>query len=287
MEISKACLITGASRGLGEVLARRFWAAGYSLHLVARDEISLESLKDSLLSHEHSQICSIHKCDLSNLESIRELLGKVSASDFPLEVLINNAATHGPIGLLWENSIDEWIEAFRVDLFAPAILCHGVVPLMAAGGGGSIINLSGGGATAPRPRFTAYGTAKAAIVRFTETLAEETRALKIRVNCIAPGAMKTAMLREVLEKGAGLAGECEFSTASKVFDQGGASMDRVADLALFLASDKSSGITGKLISAVWDKWEDWPDHLGELNQTDVYTLRRVTGRDRGVTWGDR
>ena len=99
--------------------------------------------------------------------------------------------------------------------------------------------------------------------------------------------MKTAMLGEVLEKGAKASGEREYDIASKVFAEGGASMDRVADLALFLASDASSGITGKLISAVWDKWEDWPQHLDELNRSEVYTLRRIAGRDRGMTWGDK
>jgi 3-oxoacyl-[acyl-carrier protein] reductase len=75
--------------------------------------------------------------------------------------------------------------------------------------------------------------------------------------------------------------------ASKVFEEGGASMERVADLALFLASDASKGITGKLISAVWDDWEHWPEHLSELSKSDAYTLRRITGRDRGFTWGDK
>jgi 3-oxoacyl-[acyl-carrier protein] reductase len=124
-------------------------------------------------------------------------------------------------------------------------------------------------------------------VRFSETLAEETKPLGIRVNCIAPGAMKTGMLGEVLQKGAHAAGEREFAIASKVFAEGGASMDRVAELAQFLASDKSNGITGKLISAVWDDWEHWADHQDELSSSDAYTLRRIAGRDRGFTWGDK
>lgn len=64
-------------------------------------------------------------------------------------------------------------------------------------------------------------------------------------------------------------------------------MDRVADLALFLASDVASGITGKLISAVWDNWEAWPHHIDDLLTSDVYTLRRIAGRDRGFEWGDK
>jgi 3-oxoacyl-[acyl-carrier protein] reductase len=99
--------------------------------------------------------------------------------------------------------------------------------------------------------------------------------------------MKTDMLGEVLQKGANAAGEREFAIASKVFAEGGASMDRVADLAKFLASDKSKGITGKIISAVWDDWENWSDHLEELSSSDAYTLRRISGRDRGFKWGDK
>jgi 3-oxoacyl-[acyl-carrier protein] reductase len=64
-------------------------------------------------------------------------------------------------------------------------------------------------------------------------------------------------------------------------------MDRVANLALFLASDAAEGITGKLISAVWDNWDNWPQNLEELSTSDVYTLRRITGRDRGMSWGDK
>jgi predicted dehydrogenase len=152
---------------------------------------------------------------------------------------------------------------------------------MRESGGGSIINISGGGATSPRENFSSYATSKAAIVRFSETLAMETRGDGIRVNCIAPGAMKTSMLEEVIKKGNKVAGEKEYEIARKIIVEGGASMERVAELALFLASDESNGITGKLISAVWDNWKQWPEHLKELNESDVYTIRRIAGRDRG------
>jgi hypothetical protein len=70
-------------------------------------------------------------------------------------------------------------------------------------------------------------------------------------------------------------------------ETGGARLDKGADLALFLASSASDGITAKLISAVWDDWEHWPEHLDELSSSDVYTLRRIAGRDRNMTWGDK
>ena len=64
-------------------------------------------------------------------------------------------------------------------------------------------------------------------------------------------------------------------------------MNRVADLVFFLISEQGSKVTGKLISAVWDDWKMWSQHLDELNFSDVYTLRRITGRDRGFDWGDK
>jgi NAD(P)-dependent dehydrogenase (short-subunit alcohol dehydrogenase family) len=158
---------------------------------------------------------------------------------------------------------------------------------MIARGSGSIINLSGGGATGPRAYFSAYAAAKTGLVRFSETLADEVKVHGVKVNCVAPGAMKTAMLEQVLSTGEIASGTREFEIAKKVFLDGGASMDRVAKLALFLASKKSDGLTGKLISAVWDDWENWPQHLQELASSDVYTLRRIVGKDRGFTWGDK
>jgi 3-oxoacyl-[acyl-carrier protein] reductase len=224
---------------------------------------------------------------LSDATQVFELAAKVKATLPHLDVLVNNAAMQGPIGQLWDNDFTLWQQAIQLNLLTPVALCRSFVPWMKDAGGGAIINLSGGGATGPRANFSAYATAKAGLVRFSETLAEETKSIGIRVNCIAPGAMKTAMLGEVLEQGAKIAGDREFAIATKVFSEGGASMDKVADLALFLASDAGKGITGKLISAVWDDWARWPEHLEELSASDVYTLRRIAGRDRGLSWGDK
>lgn len=279
-------LITGASKGLGASMSRRFWCAGYSLHLVARNQGGLLAVKESLPKLE-GQTCVLHVCDLADPIAVQNLIIEVHCSTSSLDVLINNAAIHGPIGPLWENDFLFWQQVIQVNLLAPVALCRAFIPLMKEASGGSIINLSGGGATSPRPNFSAYGASKTALVRFSETLAEESKPIGVRVNCIAPGAMRTEMLGEVLEQGANAAGKREFEIASKVFADGGASMGRVADLALFLASDKSNAITGKLISAVWDDWEHWSDHLDELLSSDAYTLRRIAGRDRGFTWGDK
>lgn len=281
----KFALITGGTRGLGSQLVRRFWLAGYSLAVVGRQEVDIRRVLNELPKRDDQEALAL-PCDMSSPAQIVALIERIRKSCLPLKVLINNAAVQGPIGPVWENDFAAWNQALQVDLLAPVALCRGLIPLMNGASGGSIINLSGGGATGPRANFSAYATAKAGLVRFSETIAEELKASDIRVNCIAPGAMKTAMLEELLSKG-DAAGEPERSLANKVFEEGGASMDRVADLALFLASEASKGITGKLISAVWDNWEHWPEHLDELATSDIYTLRRIAGRDRGFEWGDK
>jgi len=282
---NRYCLITGATRGFGAVLAREFWEAGASLALIARSRDGLERLVANLGKRSRQEVITV-AADLANPEATGEIVGRVRGKFPRLDVLINNAAIQGPIGSFWENDWEEWVKTIQVDLLSPIALCRAVSPWMIEQGGGSIINLSGGGATGPRANFTAYSTAKTALVRFSETLADELRPHNVRVNCVAPGAMNTAMLNEVVGRGADAAGQKEYAQAVKVKQSGGASMQRVAQLCLFLVSDAARGISGKLISAVWDPITSLPEHLDELSGSDIYTLRRIVPKDRGKTWGN-
>ncbi len=195
----KYILITGASRGLGESLAQHLAQSGFNLCLVARNEDLLRKLSAKLSSETGREIIP-SVCDLADPEAVENLISIIKTDLPSLETLINNAAIHGPIGSIWETDWKLWQEVVQVNLLAPVALCRACIPLMRKTGG-SIVNLSGGGATGPRANFSAYATAKTGLVRFSETLAEEVKAFGIRVNCIAPGIMKTALLSEVIEKG--------------------------------------------------------------------------------------
>ena len=109
-------------------------------------------------------------------------------------MLVNNAGVYGPKGLIEEVAWDEWEHAVRVNLFGSVLCCRAVLPHFRANGYGKIIQLSGGGATSPLPRLSAYAASKAAVVRFAETLAEELEGTGIDVNAIAPGALNTRLL---------------------------------------------------------------------------------------------
>jgi 3-oxoacyl-[acyl-carrier protein] reductase len=279
--------VTGASRGLGAAVARRFWAEGASLVLAVRDPASVASLVAALPA-DGARRAAVLTLDLADLESVKSLVPRARAQGITsLDVLVNNAAVVGPIGKLADTPPEEWASALSANLTAPTLLSGAAVAWMAEKRRGRIINLSGGGATGPRANFSAYAAAKAGIVRLSETLAEEVKDLGITVNCVAPGPMSTAMLAAVEKAGATAAGEKEVAAARRAREAGDKTMASAVELITFLASDASDGVTGKLISALWDNWADFPAHLAELSSSDVFTLRRIAGRDRGQPWGDK
>jgi NAD(P)-dependent dehydrogenase (short-subunit alcohol dehydrogenase family) len=280
--LGRRCIITGASRGLGAAIATRFWSEGADLLLVARSRDALACLRDNL-ERRHDQRVHLFTCDLASVEAPARIADEAQRCFGGLSVLVNNAALQGPIGPLWENDWAEWERTLRVNLLAVVDLCRRCVPLLGSPGS-KIINISGGGATGPRAMFSAYSTAKAGLVRFSETLAHEVAPLGIDVNCVAPGAMNSAMTEAILATDPARAGEREYADALRVHGQGPEVAEGAADLCVFLASSASDRITGRLISAVWDPWLELPRLREELGNSDIYTLRRIVPRDRGLNW---
>lgn len=284
--VDKTVILTGASRGLGADIARAAWRNGAHLLLVARSEKALVELRAELVTTaSDGQAAHIVVADLSKLDAVSKVIAEARKMWESIDVLVNNAAILGPIGKAWENDWEEWQAAIQVNLFAVVDLCRACLPSMIERKQGKIINLSGGGAAGTRPNFSAYATAKAGLVRFSEVLAQELRDLNIQVNCVAPGAMRTEMLQAVLNAGPEKAGRLEYAQAVERATQGGALPQQAAALCVFLASSASDGITGKLISAVWDPWESLGQHIDDLRDSDIYTLRRIVPKDREKDWG--
>jgi NAD(P)-dependent dehydrogenase (short-subunit alcohol dehydrogenase family) len=194
----------------------------------------------------------------------------------PIDVLVNAAGIYGPIGLTWEVDADEWARAVEVNLMGTLHACRAVIPGMVARGSGRIINFSGGGATAPLPRFSAYAATKAAVVRLTETLAEELAEHGVAVNAIAPGAIDTSLQDAVLAAG-DRAGELhDRMRRLRESGEGATPMAVPVALAVFLAGDAAAGLSGRLISAPHDGWAGWDAaRIGELMARPWLTLRRL------------
>jgi NAD(P)-dependent dehydrogenase (short-subunit alcohol dehydrogenase family) len=281
-------LITGASLGLGAEIARHYVMNGASVVLCARngDKLAAERQVLTPLLAPGARIVTVAG-DVGEPRDVDMIFDKLRA-EFPrLDILVNNAGIYGPMGNIEDVDWEEWVDAIRINLLGLVYVSRAAMPLFRAQHYGKIVNVSGGGATSPMPAITAYAASKAAVVRFTESLALECRDDHVDVNAIAPGALATRMTDQLLEAGPQKVGQQFFDRMKKIALEGGTPLGVGAALCVFLGSSESDGITGKLIAAQWDRWEDWPRHLDELNASDVYTLRRIVGRDRNKDWGDR
>ncbi len=284
---NKIAIITGANQGLGFEIARKYIEAGASVMICARNGALLDQAQQQLqpLLRPGQEILA-RNADVSKMDDVGSVAEATMGKFGRIDILVNNAGVYGPKGAIDDVDWQEWAHAIEINLYGSILMCRAVLPHFKAQGRGKIVQLSGGGATNPLPRISAYAVSKAAVVRFIETLAEEVRENHIDVNAIAPGALNTRMLDEVLEAGPQKVGKSFYERSLKQKQDGGAPLDIGAELAVFLGSPLSDGITGKLISAVWDPWALFPEHLDELNKTDIYTLRRIVPRDRGMTWGN-
>lgn len=279
----RAAIVTGGSKGLGFAISRAFAAAGARVLLCSRDHATLEAAGATLADEGYD--VAVQAGDVSAPADVDRIVKAALERFGELHVLVNNAGVYGPKGPVEDVDWNAWLRTIEINLQGSVLMCRAVLPHFLAAGYGKIIQLSGGGATAPLPRFSAYAASKAAVVRFAETLALETHDTGVDVNALAPGALNTAMLDEVLEAGPALVGEEAYARAQRQKHDGGAPLEAASELAVFLASSASDGITGRLISAVWDPWRSLTAHREELAPSDVYTLRRVVPADRGLTWG--
>lgn len=282
---NRNAIITGASRGLGLAIAKAYVKAGASVLLCARDAGALEKARQEImpLASVHQKVV-IETADISHQVDVQRLIKKAFEVFPQVHILVNNAGIWGPMGLIEEIDWSAWRKAIEINLFSAVLLCQEMLPHFKQYRYGKIVQLSGGGATSPLPRATSYAASKAAVVRFMETVAEEVRTDHIDVNALAPGLLNTRLLDEIIAAGPEKAGETAYNQALKGKNEGGVPLEKGADLAVFLGSAESDGISGKLISANWDDWAAFPQHMKDIIGTDIFTLRRITLNDRGLKW---
>jgi NAD(P)-dependent dehydrogenase (short-subunit alcohol dehydrogenase family) len=280
----RAAIVTGGSQGLGIEIARAYVSEGASVLICARERGPLEESAaelEPLATGGQSVLTLVADVSKDAAELVATAIGEFGK----LDVLVNNAGVYGPKGPIEEIDWEAWKAAVEVNLFGSVLMARSALPHFKERGGGKIVQLSGGGATGPLPNISAYACSKTAIVRFVETLAVECEPHGIDVNAIAPGALNTRLLDEVLEAGPEMVGRDFYEKAVKQSLEGGAPLAEGAQLAVFLGSAESDGLTGKLISAVWDPWRSFPEHKEDLKKSDVYTLRRIVPEERGLAWG--
>jgi NAD(P)-dependent dehydrogenase (short-subunit alcohol dehydrogenase family) len=285
--IDRVAIVTGSSQGLGFEIARAYVQAGARVMVCARDAALIDSRRREIAALATPDVVDAIAADVSREDAVQRLVETTLARFGGLHILVNNAGVYGPMGRSEDVDWTEWTRAMEINVYGSILPARAVLPHFKRARYGKIIQVSGGGATNPLPRLTAYAASKAAIVRFMESLALEVREDGIDVNAIAPGALNTRMLDEVIAAGPTAVGEDFYDRMVKIKSEGGTPLDVGASLAVFLGSAASDSLTGRLISAVWDPWESLPDHLPELERSDIYTLRRIVPKDRGMNWGER
>jgi NAD(P)-dependent dehydrogenase (short-subunit alcohol dehydrogenase family) len=281
-------IVTGGSQGLGRIIVEAFLAAGANVCFCSRTAADVARVETELRPKlAPGQKLAGRPCDVSRPDDVAALFHAATAALGDLHVLVNNAGVYGPIGPSEEVDWEEWTRAIEINLYGTLLPCRAAIPHFKQRGYGKIINISGGGATNPLPRLSAYAASKAAVVRITETLAEELKDFHIDVNAVAPGALKTRFMDQVVQAGPEKAGADFFAKNKKWIETGGTPLELGANLCVYLASARSDGITGRLLSAQWDPWERLHAFKADLAGSDIYTLRRIVPKDRGKTWGDK
>jgi 3-oxoacyl-[acyl-carrier protein] reductase len=261
-------LVTGAGRGIGKRLAIGFSQAGAKVGLLARTETELDLAK---LEIEQADGTALKiRGDVRQPDQMATAVDRMRGVFGGLDVLVAAAGVPGPIGPLLSAKPKAWNETLETNLMGVVNACRAALPCMMEKRSGKIILIGGSGAASPRPNFSAYAASKAAVVRFGECLAGEVSDSNVQVNTIVPGGAYTYMTDEILRAGEDRAGPKEVEEAEQVRITGGVAADRQIQLALFLASERSNHISGKLIYVT----DDWKRFENENMKPDSYTLRR-------------
>ena len=284
----KVVLITGASKGLGYQIAKSYLKFGSNLMICSSNPNNIKKsyIKLKKIKKKNQKIFYL-AIDVSSPKQVKKLVTFTIKKFKKIDILINNAGIYGPKGYIEKINWDDWVKTIKINLFGSILLCREVIPYFKKNNKGKIIQLSGGGAASPLPLISGYAVSKVGIVRFIENLSEEVKKYNIDINAVAPGAINTNMLEEVLRAGPKKIGTYYYKKALKQKKLGGTSFKTACDLILFLGSKYSDGIKGKLISALWDDWKNWSNYKKILQNSDTYTLRRRIARDRGFNWGDK
>ena len=265
----KNIIITGGTGGIGGYIVKKLQQK-YHITVLGRNQSQYNSLK---LSNKNVKFYAL---DISSESQIKLFFSKYRKNFSTLNGLINAAAVQPPIGNFIDNSSVAWSENLKINLFGSLNMIRYAIPLLKNNNHNKIINFSGGGATSARPGFSAYAVSKTGIVKMTEILASELKKYLIDINVVAPGAVNTRMLKEILDSREKIT-ELEYDYALDREKTGGDPPNKIYELCEFLLSIKSNGISGKFISAVWDPWIKKSFQEKLKKDENFATLRRIDG----------
>jgi 3-oxoacyl-[acyl-carrier protein] reductase len=245
----KVVIVTGAGRGLGRAAAVAMAKEGANLIIVSRTPRELEETAAMIKGDGGTVV--ILEGDMALPEDVKRTVVTALESFGRIDILMNNAAIITPMKPCHEITEDEWRYALDVDLMAPIMLAREVIPTMIGQGGGKIINVTSGLAEIVLSPFAVYSVAKAALNHLTRIMAFELKKYNIQVNGLDPGLMDTRMQEEIRDAGTAALGVAVHRRFVDYREQGLlAPPEKLARLALFLASPESDDVTGEICGPI-------------------------------------
>ncbi len=279
---SKTALITGATGIIGNAIARAFAEEGCDLILSGSSQKKTDALQEQFFPFPNVKVKTIC-ANVSNKKSMQLLFKKITKDFESIDILVTAAGTYGAIGAIGQIEPEEWLEAIRVNLLGTFMTIKYALPLLRKSSRAKIITFAGGG-EGPLEKHSSYVASKGGVLRLIETLSVELS--PIEVNAISPGLVTSGLVQQIIDAGPLRAGGKRYREAieQQRGERESISPEKAAALAVFLASRDSNGISGKNLSAVWDKWYEFPKNKKELMKSDVYNIRRIKPKDRGYDW---
>jgi NAD(P)-dependent dehydrogenase (short-subunit alcohol dehydrogenase family) len=263
-------LITGGGSGIGAALTGELSAEGHSVIICGRREKNLRQIAKT------NKNISYGVCDVSDEESVVNFLDFVGGKFKHIDVIINGAGLFVAIGRFDKTDSKMWKKTFEINTFGLYLVTKHFLDLLLHSDVKKIINFSGGGAFGAFPNYSAYAVSKSAVVRFSETVAAELAELGVQVNCVAPGFVATDIHEATLKAGEETAGE-HFKKTKEQLEEGSVPMEVVVNCVKFLISHDSDGLTGKTISASFDRWDTdvFKKSIRQITGSELYTMRRI------------
>ena len=271
---SPVVLITGASRGIGRVIALRFGASGARVALVARSSAGLEETLAAVRGEGGAG--AAFAADVTDEDAVAVAHEQVAASLGPVDVLINNAGVAGPMGEMWDVDSEQWWHTVVVNLCGTFICSRIVLPSMVQRRSGRIVNIVSKAGAHRWPYFTAYAVSKAAVIKLTESLAAETRQHGVGVFAVHPGLVRAGLTKASLPGGpppAGALGErvhAWFQT--QLADGRSVSAEQAAAFVADIASGRADGLSGRYI-AIEDDLDALVERTEEVRRENLQALK--------------
>ena len=259
-------VVTGSGRGIGRAIALTLATAGAYTAVLARSES--EVAKTAATIEEAGGRARAFVADVTDAAAVGTAMVEIERALGPVDLLVNNAATQGPMGPFWETDADEWWRTMAVNLRGPMLCSRAVLPKMLSRHAGRIVNIAS--SAVPIAYFSSYVTSKTALIRFTETVANELRPFGVSLFAVGPGTVRTDMSEYALNSPEGRKWLPWFR---RIFDEGlDVPIERPAQLVLRLATGQADTLTGRFLS-VSDDLNLLVRNVEAIEENHLFSLR--------------